>query len=436
MLGYLKSHLLFPLFEKHQKRDIRIKINILKNHYTLPRHEREKLMRKQLHHILRIAQEHVPYYRELFTSTGFNPEKVLQDATYLQELPFLNKDIIREQGNRLLNENYDHTQLHMRKTGGSTGPSVLIYYDQEALDWTAAVNLYVLEFTGRQHWNKEVHLSTNFHQKQPFRDRMRERMKCLAMNRVNVYTDAFDDESMKRLFIKLRRTRPYIIQGHPSTFYALARYVEKNQRKTKPIMQVIESTGESLDRKKLNTIEHMLNATVYNRFGNAEFGVIAHSREDPFSMEIIDYMVHAETFPIQNDHKEIVLTGLTNEAMPLIRYRTGDLGDLHDDGDRTFLISVRGRIHDIVRINNREYPTHYIQDVLDRAGGIEEFQVIQKRDGRITLKLVPSITIDRSMIERKVYELFGKSISIEYTNYEGLVRTGWREKFRYLVKEE
>ena len=90
------------------------------------------------------------------------PAKLRADPSYLQQLPYLTKDIIRREGTRLLSERFSQTALHVRKTGGSTGPSALIYYSQEALDWTAAVNLLVLEWAGKKrHW-KEVHLSTRF----------------------------------------------------------------------------------------------------------------------------------------------------------------------------------------------------------------------------------------------------------------------------------
>ena len=76
--------------------------------------------------------------------------------------PYLTKDIVREQGGRLLSERFVREKLHVRKTGGSTGPTTPIYYDDEALDWSAAVNLAAREWAGKSLGMKEVHLASRF----------------------------------------------------------------------------------------------------------------------------------------------------------------------------------------------------------------------------------------------------------------------------------
>ena len=52
-------------------------------------------------HLERAGAE-VPYYRELFRRLHFEPATLLRDLAYLQELPYLTKDIIRQQGTRLI----------------------------------------------------------------------------------------------------------------------------------------------------------------------------------------------------------------------------------------------------------------------------------------------------------------------------------------------
>jgi phenylacetate-CoA ligase len=435
MIGLIKAHVIYPIFEKYLKRDIRSKLEILQKYRERPRKERDEIQKKRLHHVLSLAGTHVPYYRDLFKKLNFNPDEVLKDMSCLEKLPYLTKDIVNEQGDRMLNEQFDKSQLQVRKTGGSTGPSTLIYYNQDGIDWGAAVNLYVLGFTGRKHRQKEIHLSTEFFQKQPFKARITEKMKCLAMNRVNVYTHAFDDDTLRHIWKNIRRTRPYIIQGHPSTFYALATYSERHHVRAVSALKAIESTGETLDLKKLKAIERAFNTKVYNRLGSAEFGVVSHSREDPNKMEVINYSALVETMELDEGLKELVITGLTNEVMPLIRYRSGDLGELIDNGNVRFITNVLGRVHDLITINGKTYPTHYVQDVLDRVNGVDEFQIIEKSYGRYLLKLVANTHIDKGDVEKRVFDLFGEKILIEYTDFEGFIRQGWRDKFRYLARE-
>ena len=77
-----------------------------------------------------------------------------------------------------------------------------------------------------------------------------------------------------------------------------------------------------------------------------------------------------------------MLTGLKNRLMPLIRYRTGDLAALDRDERGLALSALNGRVHDLVSIGGKIYPSHYVQDLLQRIGGIAEFQIETGGDRR------------------------------------------------------
>jgi phenylacetate-CoA ligase len=387
--------------------------------------------------VLRLAADSVPYYRELFAQTAFDPGKVETDPSYLRLLPYLTKDIIRREGKRLLSEGYPQNVLHVRKTGGSTGPSALIYYSQEALDWTAAVNLLVLEWTGKKrHW-KEVHLSTRFPGRIPFRDRLKESIKCLALNRTNVLTDQLDNQGLAKLWNELRRARPYLVQGHPSTVWALSRFVRKQGYDTRGVLQVFESTGEVLDPTKRRLIQETLNCQVINRYGNAEFGVIAYSpepEEDNY-LRLLDFMVWPEVEATKDGPPELIFTGLTNTAMPLIRYRTGDKGELRQDGEGFSLCNLVGRVHEMVRVGERLYPTHYFQDLLDKIGGITEFQILDRNDGHPVLKIVPEDFESGEALSKRVTEWLRVNVEVMIVDVDGLNRVGRNRKFCHVVRE-
>lgn len=432
--GYLKAYVLYPFFEGIEKRGIRSKLRTIKMDAGISFNQRVRARRKALTHILSSAGTGVPYYRDLFKEINFNPDNVNKDIAYLGELPYLTKEIIREQGERLIDESYKKEALHLRKTGASTGPSTLIYYSREAVDWTAAVNLFVNEWMGKKRHMKEVHLSTRFPEKFPLKDRIRERIKCMSMNRVNIVSDSFDPGSLEKIWNELKGVRPYSVQAHPSTLYALALFVKEREEPGDGTIRVFESTGEILDEKKRRTIEEVFNCKVFNRYGNAEFGVIACDSEDPDAgLRVADFMVWPETLELEGGTREIVLTGLTNDAMPLLRYRTGDLGELEVGEDAFYLKNLKGRVHDIVRIGEKGYPTHYIQDLLDRIAGIEEFQVEVRKGLPLLLRLIASDAAKRGAIRESIRGWWGDKVEIEFSDFDGLKRVGWRDKFSYLV---
>ena len=434
MTRALISYVLYPLIERQQNRQILPKLAAMKEFAQLPREERQRRNRQRLYETVAAAGREVPYYRELFKHQGFDPETLREDERYLKDLPYLTKDILREQGNRLLSEKVSRVGLHRRKTGGSTGPSTIIFYDQPALDWTAAANLLVLEWAGKKRYMKEVHFSSEFPETLPRRARFQEAMKCITLNRVNVTTAAFDPDSLRQVLDTLRSERPYIVQGHPSTLYSLALLAEAEGYPAKNLFSAVESTGEVLDRKKRDAIANTFDCQVYDRYGNAEFGVVAHTESGQSqNLRILDYLVWPEARSPANDDRELVFTGLTNRAMPLIRYCTSDLGDLIQVDGEYHITNIVGRIHDMVTLGDRSYPTHYIQDLLDRLGAVDEFQLEQVAPDTLALRIVLQPGANQERIRQRVASWWGDHVAVEFVSLEDLKRQGWRAKFRHLV---
>ena len=73
---------------------------------------------RKLSKIVRYAAVNVPYYRDLFSQIGFDPKKLTTDAGYSRDIPYLTKDIIRTQGDRLLRHDHATARKHVPKTGG------------------------------------------------------------------------------------------------------------------------------------------------------------------------------------------------------------------------------------------------------------------------------------------------------------------------------
>ena len=437
MHRYLNAWIAYPLAERWTGRDIRRKVTVLRAEMALPFAERRRRRLERLAGVIERAARDVPYYRDLVRTCAFDPRRVARDEKYLGDLPFLTKDIVREQGARLLSERFVREKLHLRKTGGSTGPTTPIYYDDEALDWSAAVNLAAREWAGKSLGMKEAHLASRFPEVFPWKDRVKERLKCLATNRANIFIDTFEPNGLDALWRELIRFRPYLLQGHPSTLYALAVHLRDNRHDASGVFQVFESTGEVLDPKKRELIESTFHCRAIDRFGNAEFGVVAYEQiaEPSNRLRVLDAVAWPETVDHESGSTELVLSGLLNEAMPLVRYRTGDLAELIREDDGLYVSRIVGRVHDVVQIGAKKFPTHYIQDLVDRLDGVDEFQVEQRLDGALTLRLVVPDAGRHPAISRRVEQWWGDRVELEFTNFAGLERRGWQNKFRYLVDQ-
>jgi phenylacetate-CoA ligase len=149
-----------------------------------------------------------------------------------------------------------------------------------------------------------------------------------------------------------------------------------------------------------------------------------HVNEDHFLVETIDPEDGATVPP--GTVGELVFTTLTKEALPLIRYRTGDLGAITEEpcpcGRTTArLIQLSGRRDDMLIIRGvNVYPSHVEQILTGVAGVAPHWRLIVERPGlmdELSLECEPS-TLDgdraglRQTLERDLKEGLGVRVAV------------------------
>lgn len=431
--GLVSAYVAYPIAEHKEQRDVGSKVSELRRHYRQPFPLRLAQAQISLVDTLRFAGSHVPYYRDLFASTGFDPDRVAKDIRYLDELPYLTKEIMREQGARMFSRPLEDGRHYMCKTGGSTGLSCHIAYDQIAADYSSAVTLYARERAGNYKWRSELHFACRFPDMTDPGWPTREDFKCFAMNRSNIFFDRLDDVGLAEIWETLKRRRPYMVHAHPSTIYALACYIEGKYGSAKTF-SVFESSGELLESYQREQIARALRCRVVDRYGLAELGVMAyelHGLEK--GLQVLDSEGWPESRETSGGDHELVLSSFRNRLMPLIRYATGDLARVEQRADGFYLTDIVGRIHDIVHLDGVAYPTHTIQDMLDyRVGGIQEFQ-IDVRGEKPILRIVPEPHANPAQIAAKVEGYWPGALQLEFVGHDAFVRVGHRAKFRHVV---
>jgi phenylacetate-CoA ligase len=142
-------------------------------------------------------------------------------------------------------------------------------------------------------------------------------------------------------------------------------------------------------------LETELGLTALNIYGLSEIvgpGVAAecpeardglHVQEDHFLVEVIDPSTGE---PVQDGRDgELVFTTLTKEALPLLRYRTGDIASLTREPcacGRTFarMSAVRGRRDDMLIVRGVNlYPSQLEHVLLSQAGVAPHYQLVVER---------------------------------------------------------
>ena len=185
--------------------------------------------------------------------------------------------------------------------------------------------------------------------------------------------------------------------------------------------------AEPWTERMRGAIEEALNICAIDVYGLSEIvgpGVAAecleglggaHVNEDHFLVETIDPETGAPA-----DEGELVFTTLTKEAMPLLRYRTGDLASLTREPcscGRTFarMSRVKGRTDDMLVIRGVNVFPSEIERVLLAVEGLQpHYQLVVERNERLDeLTVQVEGAIDAAPVRAQLERALGLSARVE-----------------------
>lgn len=222
------------------------------------------------------------------------------------------------------------------------------------------------------------------------------------------------------------------IFGTPSYVYNLAKEIDLSEQ-SKETMKTIMMGGEGLPEHRIKIIEERLGGEVFLNYGLNEFGggigseCKAHSGYHVFPSTILE-IIDPQTEKLVEDGEwgELVLTTLNREAMPLIRYRTGDIsriisGECECGMKLPRIDYIRGRADDRVIIGAAEkyYPIVF-DKLFDSINEIQDYWIeIIRENERDTMKIYiltknGSEDLEQKIID-KLYSLDSIKVDIETT---------------------
>ena len=147
-----------------------------------------------------------------------------------------------------------------------------------------------------------------------------------------------------------------------------------------------------------------------------------HVNEDHFLMEILDPVTLDPVEP--GEHGELVITTLTKEAFPVIRYRTRDLTRLLPEPcpcGRTFsrIERITGRTDDMLIIKGvNVFPTQIESILFDIEGTQPHYNLIVERENNedkltVMIEVVESIFFDQMKKQRTLVDSIKKRLASE-----------------------
>jgi len=281
---------------------------------------------------LRALLEHcyqfVPYYRELMQHRKLRPEDFRRPRD-LAALPYLTREIIREQGDRLRAQNYPDAVCQFRRSGGTTGEPIRVALDKRARGFEVAAYLRGFQWMGYRPGSPMVRLfggSLGIPNRTTLRTKVRE---WLFHSR---FLPAFElgPGNFHDYVDLIRRSPGGVLVGYASAVLNLAEHMRSAGMQGSPLRSVI-CTAEYMPKEWRERISGVLGVPVFCYYGCGEITGVAHEHATEsgyvVSQEhiIVEAAGKGEAEFQDEGYGKIALTTLYNYAMPLIRYLNGDL---------------------------------------------------------------------------------------------------------------
>ncbi len=417
-----------------------------RNYETLSRDELRQLQLERLQVTINRVYMNVAFYRKLLDEAGIAPEDItsLED---LPKIPFTTKESL------LQNQPYGMFALPLREvvrlqsSSGTTREPIVVGYSRNDIEhWTELVARVLT--AGGVTRDDVVQISFDyglftgalgFH---------------YGAEKIGATVIPCSRLSAEKQIAIMRNYRTTVLICTPTFALHIVKVI--NEQVVSPAelsLRVGLLGAEPWSQAVREDIERGLHIIALDNYGLSEIigpGVSAecqeknglHIFEDHFIPEVIDPET-GESLP-DGEKGELVLTTITKEAFPMVRYRTGDLTSLDHSAcpcGRTLvrMSRVAGRTDDIVIVQGVKVLPSRIEQILTEIEGTEpHFRLSVDRSGAldelgVSVEVSPEIFFDevrrmsalQKEIQKRLEEAFGFSVQVKLVEPMSLRK--WKE---------
>lgn len=384
---------------------------------TMARKDIEALQLERLKWSVQYSYDRVPFYRKKLDECGIKPEKVkvLSDIQYL---PFTTKDDLKNNYPFGMFAQPRKNLVRVHGSSGTTGkPTIVGYTRNDMNNWTDLVARVVTAagvtdedvaqiafgyglFTG----------AFGLHQ---------------GLERVGAMVVPLSSGNTERQLMLMEDFQTSVLIATPSYAIYLAELIEERGLRDKLNLRIGLFGSESCSADTKAAIEKYMGLMVTDNYGMSELigpGVAGechlrqglHLAEDHFLPEILDSETLQPLAP--GETGELVMTSLTKEALPIIRYRTKDITCLNYEPcacGRTHvrMDKIKGRADDMVIIKGVNVFPSQVESAIS---GIPEvgphYMLVLHRDG-----VMDSLEVQVELTSADVLESFSELKRVEKT---------------------
>lgn len=379
-----------------------------------------ELQQKRLKNLIRHAYSTVPHYSSVFRRLNLTPSDI-KDSDDLAKLPILNRSEVRGQMDALISRGYLKEKMIYGVSGGSTGEPIRFYTTKENRERNLAARYLAWKWAGFELGDRFAHV-VGSPLDRPFFKSLRGRIEGKIKRRI--YLDAFrmTEQTLERFADEMSRFKPEVVYGYAKSVALLAKFMEDRGFGEMRLRCVIVDS-EGLFEHEVRTIERVFGCKLWWNYHNRENGTFGAdcARHDSFHLFTPN---HVFEFSREDHHVapgeagSILVTDLTNYAMPFIRYEIGDIGVFSDEScscGRGFplmrklvgrtsevLVSATGRFMfgDLFHLYTRFYD----------IAKIKQYQIVQENPTKVVVSVIPEKDYterDSEVIKKGILSIMG-----------------------------
>ena len=411
--------------------------------------DKDQLQLERLQETLSRAYHNVPHYRRLFQKHGIDPEDV-QSLSDLANMPFTYKTDLRD------NYPYDmfavslSEVVRIHSSSGTTGKPTVVGYTRRDLNTWSELMARALTSGGATRHDVIQNAygyglftgGLGFH---------------YGGEKIGASIIPISGGNTDRQVMIMKDYGSTILACTPSYALFLAETLEDLGIKPEELKLKFGIFGaEPWSENMRREIETRLKIKALDIYGLSEIigpGVAVecleqkglHVMEDHFIVEVIDPAT-GEVLP-EGESGELVFTSLTKEALPIIRYRTGDISRIIPEPcacGRTLrrIGRIQGRTDDMLIIRGvNVFPSqiehvllqmgdvqpHY-QLIVDRIGQLDQLEVHVEVSETFLFDEVRALEETASRIRSRIESLLGISVKVRLVEPKTLPRSEGKAK--------
>ena len=372
--------------------------------------QQEKLMK-----VLQHAAKKSPYYKEL--NIPFHEDPV----TYLKRFPILTKQILRSETDRLLTMPVHG--LSRECSSGTSGFQSIVYWTKQEQSQHRATQLLWWEWAGFRMGDPILQTGITPNRK------LIKGIKDKLLNTYYLQAFSHSEEDVKKAFDWVKSKKDPVLAGYASSLYVLAQFAEKMGEQLH--FKTAISWGDKLFPHYRRQIERVFGTKVHETYGSAE-GLMMGAQKDLDHMYLMNQNVFFELVDDDgNDVKEgemghVIVTSLNAYAMPLIRYRIGDLARMlprdqypvKRSMDYPIIEKVIGRDTDLVRTpGGKVLVVHSFTGIFEHIPEISQFRITQEKLSGIKVEFVPGEGYHEQLLDKireKLDENIREPFAVEF----------------------